>query len=255
MTNDSEFSPPPARFCIECGVARQGMAIFCISCGTRFADVTKHRPQDLVAQTLDSDESVRDSATRQIIQSVDIDAMTRCGRAALDQADITAAEFWFMEVATAGADETVRADGIEDLCRLVYMPTGRLEEAELYTRHATLHPDARIRARALRTLADIEIVRAECGNSRLEYSEAWRRVDVTQPMPTGLTQAEHYHYLLAHLFARDAGGKNKELLDGLEHDYMQGITGFLIGLDRSSASTGRERDTAAKAVADWLEHR
>lgn len=255
MTETSPSSQPPTRFCTECGAVRQGEGSFCISCGTRFAIASQPVEQDLVARALDANESVRETATRQIIETVDTDAMTRCGNSALEQGNIQAAEFWFMEVATAEADDTIRAEGIEDLCRLVYLPIGRLEEAELYARHAAGHPDPKVRARALRTLADIEAARSDSGLPRLEYSEAWRRVDVTQPMPNGLTQVGHYQRLIAYMFARDEENMNSELLEGLDNDYMQCISGLLNGLDRSNPTRGMERDTAAKAVSDWLAHR
>lgn len=256
---DDRPQPQPstgeARFCIHCGQARESAARFCISCGQPFPEAQVVVPHDVVALVFSEDSAVREAATQEIIQGVDIDAMTRCGKLALERADGELAEFWFMEIATAEADEATRAVGIEDLCRLVYLPAGRLEEAELYCRHAATHTDPLIRARALRTLADIEVQRAEIGQDRLEYSEDWRRVDLSQPVRAGMSTEDHYLRLLALLFARDQEGANQTLLDGLDDDYMQYMAGYLIGFGNSARESGMNRDTAARAIADWLDHR
>lgn len=251
-----------ARFCTECGAERSHGSRFCTSCGTPFptgspASQANGIPTapDLVTQAADPNDQVREAATRRIIETVDIEAMTRCGDAALIRGDLDRAEFWFLEVATADADATVRAAGIEDLCRKVLIPAGRLEEAELYARHASAGSSPTDRSRALRTLADIEETRATTGVQRLEYTERWRSIDVSQPLPPGLTQQQHYVRLLAHLFYRDQHGMLDELNESLEHDFMPHITGLIIGMSRSSAANGMHRETAVKAIADWLENR
>lgn len=243
-------------FCTNCGARRSPENKFCISCGQALeAGNSEEREDDLAELALDAREEVRDSATQSIISVVDIDAMTRAGNLAFERGDMERAEFWFLEVATAEADESVRAEGIELLCRKVLIPAGRLEEAALYSRHAAGHEEPRIRARALRTLADIEEAWAVSGRSRFTYSEAWRSVDVSSPMPPGLTQDEHYLRLLAYLFAKDGDENSRRLLSGLQEDYMQNITGYIIGLSSGASRTGMERETAVKGLSDWLENR
>lgn len=259
------------RFCTSCGEPRQGESRFCVACGGRFDDGEGivSRPEDrlraagdpstpasaLVTLASDSQEEIRLAATRTIIDLMDTDAMTACGDAALAAGDFERGEFWFMEAATADADETVRSVGIEDLARRVYIPTGRLHEAELYTRNAAIKADRLGRARAERTLADIRGLRIARGPDGLDFDDSWRQVDVSGPVRPGMTQQEHYWRMLAFNFHKDEIGESDRVISMLQSDFMQGITGYILGLARSVAEFGMERETAVKALSDWLGNR
>jgi tetratricopeptide (TPR) repeat protein len=198
---------------------------------------------------------ISSAATQTIFDIMDTTAMTLCGDAASAVGNLERAEFWFMEVATADADETVRADGIENLARRVLLPAGRLYEAELYTRNAALKADARSRVRADRTLADIKNMLIARGPDGLEFDDRWRHVDISGPARIGSTQQELYRRMIAYTFYMDSVGELDGLIAGLQSDFMQCITGYLIGLAETSSELGMERETAVKATADWLAHR
>jgi hypothetical protein len=60
--------------------------------------------------------------------------------------------------------------------------------------------------------------------------------------------------MIAYTFYKDSVGDLDELIEALKSDFMQTITGYLIGI-AESASEFIERETAVKATADWLAHR
>ena len=259
-------------FCTACGTKRVGEFRFCVSCGAMF-DVGQGAPLSHLGNVLRmSDErtapasgliavasgdpgDARDSVTKAIIDAMDTVAMKACGDAALARGDMVRAEFWFMEVATADADEGIRADGIEDLARKVYIPLGRAYEAALYSMHAARHPDAGPRARAERTLTDIKAIRAAQAPDGLDFDDGWRKVDLRRPAAAGMTQREHYLRLVAYLFHQDGEGELKKLVSALQTDFMPSVTGLIIGASKDAESLGRARETSVKATADWLAHR
>jgi hypothetical protein len=160
-----------------------------------------------------------------------------------------------MEVATADADSSIHADGIELLCRYVLMPARRIHEAALYTTYAILIGDADRATRAKQTLAEINIAIRGDESSPLFYSERWRGVDVTAPITGTLDQESHYVRLLAYFHQQDSRGELDDVISGLSEDFMPSITGYVIGLSDATADVGVERETAVKATADWLSHR
>jgi len=210
----------------------------------------------LVALAGDDQDDVREAATQTIIDLMDTEAMTACGDAALAAGDFERGEFWFMEVATADADENVRADGIEALARRIYIPLGRLHEAELYTRNAVLRADGERKARAERTLADINGLWIAHGSDGLVFNDQWRQADIMQPAHSGMTQQEHYYRMVAYMFHRDGTGEHERTIELLQSDFMQGITGYILGMSRGKLKElGMQRETVVKATADWLAHR
>ena len=260
----AQFATTDMKFCIECGTARVENLPFCGDCGFRFPsvlhelatlDITAATSRQLAELASSPHGDLHEEAISEIIRRVDVEAMTLCGNSALQGGDSERAEFWFMEVATADADSSIHADGIELLCRYVLMPARRIHEAALYTTYAILIGDADRATRAKQTLAEINIAIRGDESSPLFYSERWRGVDVTAPITGTLDQESHYVRLLAYFHQQDSRGELDDVISGLSEDFMPSITGYVIGLSDATADVGVERETAVKATADWLSHR
>jgi hypothetical protein len=80
-------------------------------------------------------ESTREPARLEIIESCDDKVMSECAVHAEEAGDAVDTEFWWLEVATALTSDDAIARGVRELCDRVLIPQGRLEEAELDSRH------------------------------------------------------------------------------------------------------------------------
>lgn len=209
-----------------------------------------------VAEAMSSDAAARELARRRIIDGVDITAMVSCAGIAEADGDMTDTEFWWLEVATApppaGDDAITR--GVLGLCEHVLLPQGRLEEAEFYCRHLLTRPseDSRRRGRAM--IDRIEAERASRGGRRLVLSDAWRRVDLTQPSVPTADQQEHLLHLFAFLEARADQHNIRLMVSVSREEFLPSVTGWLIGFSGADGveEIGLSRDTVAKALCDWL---
>jgi hypothetical protein len=210
----------------------------------------------LIDRAMSADEAVRDRARRTIIDEVDVAAMVACADRARVAGDDEDEEFWWIEVATAprpaGDSEITR--GVVGLCDRILLPQGRFEEAEMYGRHllTRVSDDSRAQGRAL--LERIESERRSRGVRRLVASEAWKRVDVTQPGSVSTDQQVHYDRVYAIIVAYAEDGRMDLLTSATQDAFLPNVIGWLNGVSRGgkSAAIGLERDTAARALAQWL---
>lgn len=242
------------RNCAGCGSRILPRAFFCVDCGRRTDESNGANPVDiLVADAIGANEKRRAKATKSIIDRVDIAAMRRAAIASLELGNTNLAEFWFIEIATAEAEDSIRADGIEDLCRLILLPNLRFAEASLYSRYAAQSQDPFRRWRAIRTLEDIELLWEQSGKERFVFSDEWRNFEARGRSMSEVTEYEHYLGILSFLFNRFAGPELDKWAEYLENDLMQTVTGYVIGFSSSFTEERPERDTLVQALTDWIE--
>lgn len=248
------------RFCVMCGIALVPNANFCAGCGAAVVAVvatpqssSNSAPDHLVEAALAGDQRARDD----IIERVDLEAIRNCVELALQKRDVDAAEFWALEWATVPIPATSadQLDGLAALCEQLLVPQGRYEEASLYCSWFLTHPDTALRSRSRTLEALIDQARRNKGSQRLEHHGDWQFIDLRVP---GDPEADQrYHYLRVIAFMRDLEirGELADSVDLQRDNYMSWLTGFFIGFASQVASVGTERETAAKAIADWLELR
>ena len=247
------------RFCGMCGTPLAPQANFCGNCGAPIAVLPMGYPtggtivDPRVQRAIGGDLTARS----EIIDSVDLTAMRACFVAAMASGDLEQSEFWGLEIATAPApaSHTDQVEGIQLLCEQILVPQGRYEEACLYCTWALTLSDAGLRARARQTVDSIDVARVAAGAPRLQHYGEWRFVDLSLPADPGLPQRDHYLRIIAYLRHLDETGQFDET-DSIRRDnFMSWLTGFFLGFAPELAEVGVERETVAKAMADWLEMR
>ena len=171
--------------------------------------------------------------------------------------DLEEAEFWGLEIATAPAPAgpADQVQGIQLLCDRILVPQGRFEEASLYCTWALTLSDAGLRARARQTMDSIDLARVAAGTPRLEHHGEWRFVDLNSPGVIGQPQRDHYLRLIAFFQDMDANGHFDEAESIQRDNFMSWLTGYFLAFVPEVASVGVERETVAKAMADWFEMR
>ena len=101
----------------------------------------------------------------------------------------------------------------------------------------------------------IDLARVKAGTARLQHHGEWRFVDLSLPAAPGLPQRDHYLRIIAYLRHLDETGQFDET-DSIRRDnFMSWLTGFFLGFAPEVAEVGVERETVAKAMADWFEMR
>jgi hypothetical protein len=191
-----------------------------------------------------------------IIDSVDVPAMAACADRAANSADPADAEFWWLEIVTAptAAGEVAIVSGVVELCGRILLPQGRYEEAELYCRHLLTRAAEESRRQGRAMLDRIETERRSRGARRLVASDAWQRIDVSQPAEPTSDQQAHYDRLYAYLEATADSEHLQRLLSVGRDEFLPFVTGWLIGFGGSDGASrsGVTRETAAHALREWL---
>lgn len=101
----------------------------------------------------------------------------------------------------------------------------------------------------------VDLARVVAGKPRLQHHGEWRYVDLGLPAEPGLRQRDHYLRIIAYLRHLDETGQSNET-DSIRRDnFMSWLTGIFPGFAAQVAEIGVERETSAKAMADWVEMR
>lgn len=93
------------------------------------------------------------------------------------------------------------------------------------------------------------------GTPLFEHHGEWRFVDLSLPADRGLSQRGHYLRVIAYLRHLHETGQLNETGSIRSDNFMSWLTGFFLGFAPEVAEVCVERETVAKAVADWYQMR